>query len=65
MAIATEPAGFGEFRSGAFALASEGIGGGKIGMGKRVLRVGDARLFEPEDRLVNARFEQMGLPNPE
>jgi hypothetical protein len=34
-------------------------------MGKRVLRVGNARLFEPEDRLVNARFEQMGFANPE
>jgi hypothetical protein len=36
-----------------------------MGRGQRVLRVGDPRLFKLEDRIVNARCQQMGLANSE
>ncbi len=63
--VAAQPAGFGEFGGGAFGLAFEGIGGGELGVNERMCRIGAARLFEPDDRLVGARLQQMHVPNPE
>ena len=62
--VAAQPTGFGEFGGGAFGLAFEGIGGGEVGVNVRKSRIGAARLFEPEDRLVDARLQQMREPNP-
>ncbi len=33
-------------------------------MGPLVHRMGAARFFEPHDRLVGARLQQMHVPNP-
>jgi len=46
------------------ARSPEGAGGGEVGVGKGVLRIGSASLLEPEDRLVHVRLQQMHLPNP-
>src|SRR6516164_2269085 len=54
-----EPLGLGEFRSGAFGVASEGIGGGEAAALDRYTRQGVARFFEPHDRLVGVRLQQM------
>ena len=54
-----QPPGFGEFGGGAFGLASEGIGRGEKGTKERGRRDGAARFFEPDDRLVGARLQQM------
>ena len=63
--IAAESASLGEFVDGLSDLPCEAIGGGKISVGKRVLRIGTACFLEPEPRLVNTGLQQMHLPNPE
>src|ERR1700726_1853749 len=45
--IADQPASFGEFGSGALALAFEAIGSSEPGMKERYRRPGTPRLFEP------------------
>ena len=62
--VAAQPAGFGEFGGGAFGVAFKGIGGGEPGMVLRECRIGVARFFEPGNRLVDARLQQMRLPDP-
>jgi len=49
-----------ELGARAAVLALEGVSGCKIGVGKRVFRVGAARLLEPEDRRVNAGLRADG-----
>jgi hypothetical protein len=58
-----QPAGFGEFGGGAGGLAFEGIGGGELGVRLVMSRIGVAPLFEPDDRLVRTRLQQMHLPD--
>ena len=52
---ATEPTGFGELRCGAFCFSSEGISGSEAAATRR----GVARFFEPDDRLVGVRLQEM------
>ena len=61
--VGAQPAGFGEFGGGEFGLAFEGIGGGEPGVRIGSFRIGAARLFEPDDRLVGARLQQMHDPD--
>ena len=61
--VGTQPAGFGEFRGCAFGLAGEGVGGSDLGADAWVSRQGAARFFEPNDRLVRARLQQMHQPD--
>src|SRR5213075_1782864 len=61
--VSDQPAGFGELGRGAFALALDAIGGGEKEMGRRVCRIGAARLFKPSDRFVGARLQQMRMPD--
>src|SRR6516162_10836766 len=63
--IAAQSAGFGKFGSGAPALSFEGIGGGEVGVRKRLVGIGSVCPLEPEDSLINARLQQMRLPDPE
>src|SRR5262249_59316381 len=53
---AGQPLGFREFGAGAFQLAFEAIRGGKKPMRRRGSRLRASPLFEPNDRLVDARF---------
>src|SRR6516225_6830121 len=59
--IGTQPASFSEFGGGAFRLAVEGIRGGEIGTNQRMCRNIVARLFQPKERFVGARLQQMRL----
>ena len=61
---AAQPAGFGEFGGGEFGVAFEGIGGGEAAAKEWCGRIGAARFFEPDDRLVGARLQQMREPDP-
>src|SRR6516225_6830146 len=61
--FAAQPAGFGEFGGGAFSLASEGISGGEAAPNEWCGRHVAARFFEPDDRLVEMRLQQMHGPN--
>jgi len=61
--VATQPAGFAEFGGGPLGFAVEGVCGGKLGAGNRVRRTVAARPFEPPDRLVGVRLQQMHEPN--
>src|SRR5215472_12154343 len=61
--VGTQPSRFSEFSGGAFGLADQGVGGGEDGATDRMCRHGVARLFEPDDRLVCARLQQMHSPN--
>ena len=53
--VADQPSGFGEFGGGAFALACQGIGRGEVCANVPYYWIGVARLFEPNDRFVDAR----------
>ena len=55
--------GFGEFGGGAFDIAFEGVGGGEATVMGRYGGNGRARSFEPEDRVVGARLQQMRSAN--
>ena len=59
----SQPSGFGEFARGAVQVAAEGIGGGEFDAYERFGRTGAAASFEPDDRLIGARLEQMHHPN--
>ena len=61
--VTAQPAGFGELGGGAFGFADEAISRGNGPAGSRVCRTGGARLFEPGDRFVGARLQQMRCPN--
>src|SRR5215471_17432580 len=56
-------AGFAEFGDGPLGFAVKGVGGGKLGAGIRVRRTVAARPFEPLDRLVGVRLQQMHEPD--
>ena len=58
-----QPAGFSEFGGSAFAVTFEGIGRRKVAANVRLGRHGAARFFEPPDRLVGLRLQQMHDPN--
>src|SRR5262249_48553376 len=60
---AAKPTGFGEFRGGTFGLAFEAIGRSEEDADLGVCRIGVARLFEPDDRLVNPRLQQPRSPD--
>src|SRR6516165_11698678 len=62
---AVQSPGFGEFHGGALGLASECISRGKPYAVERYGRHGAAPLFEPYDRLVGARLQQMYSPKQE
>src|SRR5271166_931394 len=53
-AVRSQPSGFGELGRGAFTFALERIGGGDLAAAQRASWHSAARLFEPDDRLVNA-----------
>ena len=53
----------GELGGGPVQLAFEAIGAGEEPMRGRIPGIGATRLFEPRDRLVGARLEQMHSPN--
>jgi hypothetical protein len=61
---AAQPAPFGEFGRGALDIASQAMGGGEQGMHERHFRGGATRPFEPRDRLVRARLQEMHMPDP-
>jgi hypothetical protein len=56
---AVQPPGLSEFGGGAFGFASKGIGGGEAAARERFGRHVAARFFEPNDRLVDVRLQQM------
>ena len=60
---ALQPPGFGEFGGGAFGFASEGISSGEAAALEGYGRRGAARFFEPDDRLVGKRLQQMHSPD--
>src|SRR5262249_44911360 len=62
--VAGQPPGFGELGRGALGLAFEGINGGKISVSVREPRIGAARLSKPEDRLLEARLQQVHPTDP-
>src|SRR5271165_3603647 len=53
-AVRSQPSGFGELGRGAFTFALERIGGGDLAAAQRASWHSAARLFEPDDRLLNA-----------
>ena len=61
--VSNQPAGFGEFGGGAFGVAFERVGGGEPCMRSRMNGIGVTRLFEPRDRLVGARLQQVDCAN--
>jgi len=63
--VVAQPPGFGEFGGGAFGLAFERISRGKPYSVEPCCRHGAARFFEPDDRVVGARLQQMYSPNQE
>src|SRR5215469_1479861 len=60
---ATQSAGFGEFGGGALGVAFEAIGRGEKVVRPRQFLSGAARLFEPQDCLVNPRLQKMYEPD--
>jgi hypothetical protein len=52
------------FGDGASGLAIQGIGGGEVGVNEGQCWIRSARLFEPEDRPVGARLQQMNATDP-
>src|SRR5262249_38984062 len=63
--VATQLVRFGGFGGGAPAVTFEGAGGGTVGVRKGLVRMGVVRPLEPQDRLVDARPQQMHLSDPE
>src|SRR6516165_10060254 len=61
--VVAQPAGFGEFGGGTLGVSFEAIGRSEEGVHKRQLRNGVACSFEPRDRLVGARLQQIYVPN--
>jgi len=61
--VAAQPLGFGEFVTGAFGLAVQGVGGGEHCTDARMSRSVIARFFEPDDRFVGSRLQEMHQPN--
>src|SRR6516162_6856736 len=59
--VSSQPVGCGEFGGCAFMLAMQGIGGSEGNARPRVCRSMVTCLFEPHDRFVYARFQQMYL----
>ena len=62
---AAQSPGFGEFSGGELAFASEGIGSRKAAAMCRYTGQGATCLFEPVDRLVGLRLQQMHGSNQE
>ena len=62
--VAAEPARLGEFGGGAVLVADQRIGRGQPGMRTGQTRVCAARPFQPEDRLVNPRLQQVDHADP-
>src|SRR6516164_7549954 len=60
-----QTARLGEFGGGAFGLAFEHKSGSEPGVMDRISRKGASRLFEPDDRLIGMRLEQMRDPDPQ
>ena len=60
--LATQPTSFGEFRGGAFGLASERVGSGEVGVNETGSRISVSRSFEPWDRIVDPRLQEMPSP---
>jgi hypothetical protein len=54
----------GEFESGPLDIPFKRVGGSEPGVMERICRIGSARSFEPEDRLVDPRLNQIRLPDP-
>jgi len=57
--IGAEPAGLRKFRGSALVLAKERIGSGEISAKDWMSRNRIPRLFEPDDRFLGARLQQM------
>src|SRR5215472_9585316 len=60
---AIKPPSLGKLHDSALQGATEGIGGGKVEVIIWLFRTGTARFFEPDDRLVDARLQQMHHPD--
>jgi hypothetical protein len=60
-----EPSGFGKLGGGPFGLAFEGIGRSEESVRAWKSRIGAARLFEPEDRLIDPRLQQVRFASAE
>ena len=61
--VSGQPAGFREFDGGAFGLAVEGVGSGEVTANGREHRSVVARPFEPDDRFVRARLQEVHPPD--
>ena len=64
VAFAAQLASFGEFGSGTLIVAIERICGGEGASHTVPRRKGTFSFFEPKDRVVDIRLEQMGFANP-
>src|SRR6516165_9087006 len=62
--VTAQAARLDEFGGGTLAIACQCIGGCKPGARPRQPRIGVARPFEPGDRVVDARFQQMDHADP-
>jgi hypothetical protein len=61
---ADQPSGFGELGGGTLGLAVEAISRREVVVRLWYARTDAARLLEPDDRLADARLQQMDLSNP-
>jgi hypothetical protein len=57
--ITAQPPRLSKFGGGVVGLAIKGVGRGELAVKNRYTRRGAARFFEPDDRLVDVRLQQM------